>query len=128
MSYVCDGCTKIVQATKEDPVVHTRLGRMHFECNRRAWAKEAGIAYQPPNPNQPNTQRVPLSVSPENRPDGKYKCGKCGGYGHNARSCLGPSTVTSNGETQVQAVGDETPEARIARRKQQRKVAVCIND
>ena len=64
MSYVCDYCLKIVHATVDDPVVVTRRGKLHYECNRKAAAEDQGYQYVPaPAHPEKSKSRAPLSVS-----------------------------------------------------------------
>lgn len=45
--YLCDHCGKLIAVTTKDPLIWTRLGRMHASCSTRAWEIERN---PPPKP------------------------------------------------------------------------------
>jgi hypothetical protein len=67
----CAACERGESFTEARAYVHTGMG-----------AKCRGKQLTRP-PADPPPSRAPLSVNS----NGKYKCGKCGGLGHNSRSC-----------------------------------------
>lgn len=76
----CAACDRGERYTEARAYVHTGMGAY---CRGKQLCRPAPADPAPPS-------RVPLSVNGSERPAGKYKCGNCGGFGHNARGCSNP--------------------------------------
>jgi hypothetical protein len=52
--YICDRCDKLIAVTTEDPLVWTRLGKMHFRCMSLAMREGESVKAN----NQSTAQRL----------------------------------------------------------------------
>lgn len=41
MSYLCDRCGRSIAVTVRDPLIWTKLGRMHDACAKAAWFEKS---------------------------------------------------------------------------------------
>lgn len=117
----CERCGKMIVGNSNDPVVHTRLGRMHYDCNQDAWAEQEGKKVV----RKHKVETKPIEVVEEeaieevveaNEEKRTVTCKLCGQRGHNSRSCGTPKKEKSDRTVTCKACGEAGHNRRTCRK------------